>query len=287
MMKIQLVVLLCGPVFEECCGGIRDALSLLGVQSSLQSAHSTVEFSDDIVYIIPGVQRINGPLPSRFIAVQTEQTSSKWLTEAYMAALRKAECVWDFSPLNVARFIGHGMKNVCFVPIRVPLDIFVESTDTFRYHFREPRVQDIDVLFYGSDSPRRRKMFKLISKIPNCATVFRYYTLFGKEREDLIRRSKIVLNLHYWPDSALEVHRIEYACARGKCIISEPSADRMLDLRYANCVEITPYGDIPKRVTQLLRDQQSRSRLEKQAQATSFKNQFDMSAIRACISSLK
>lgn len=286
-MEIKFIVLLLGPVLEECCGGIRDVLALLGVQSSIQTASATTDFSDDTIYIIPGVHRMCERLPSRFIAVQTEQTSSKWLTAAYIAALRKALCVWDFSPLNVARFIGHGMKNVCFVPMRIPLDIFVETTDAFSYHFRQQRVQDIDVLFYGAYSPRRRKMFRLISKIANCNVVFRYYTLFGKEREDLIRRSKIILNLHYWPDSALEVHRIEYACARGKCIISEPSADRMLDLCYEKCVDITPYEEIPKRVTHLLRDQTARSNLEKQAQATSFKHQFDISAIRGCIVCLK
>lgn len=286
----MIVVLLCGPVFEECCAGIRDALAVLGVQSCTQKVHSSSQFSDDAVYIIPGVHRVltlTPKMPFRYIAVQTEQMGSKWLTASCMAALRKAECVWDFSPLNVAKFIGHDMKNVCFVPIRIPLDIFVDSSAAYNFHFRQRHVQDIDVLFYGADSPRRRKMFRLIEKIPGLGAVFRYYTLFGKEREDLIRRSKIVLNLHYWPESALEVHRIEYACARGKCIISEPSADRMLDLRYANCVSFAPYDDIPSRVVQLIRDHQARSHLERQAQVTSFRNQFDLSPIKACISSRK
>ncbi|CAM9745415.1 unnamed protein product, partial [Choristocarpus tenellus] len=36
---------------------------------------------------------------------------------------------------------------------------------------------------------------------------------------------KVVLNLHFYPDAALEVHRISYLLALGKCVLSEPSSD--------------------------------------------------------------
>lgn len=219
--------------------------------------------------------------------MQSEQTTSKWFTEAYIQALKKAEFVWDFSPLNASRCIGQGIKNVCWVPVRVPMDVFVYNTKWFNYHYCEEVEEDIDVLFYGSDSFHRREMFELLSKIPNCRVAFRYYTLFGEERENLLHRSKIVLNLHYWPGGALDVHRIEYACSRGKCIVSEPSADHMLDQTYSKCVDFAQYRDIPSRVKFLLKNNRARLTLEREAQSSCFRKQSDYSAIRACISSLK
>ena len=284
---IPEIVLLCdGKVLEESCRGIRDALTLLNIESSTQDFSSAPKPASDTVYIILGLHNYKGHLPDKFIAVQSEQTTSKWFTPAYVEALKKAQFVWDFSPQNVSRCIGLGIANVCWVPVRVPMDVFVLNTKSFNLHFGSQCNKDIDVLFYGSDSRRRREMYRLLSSIPRCRLVFRYYNLFDEERENLLRRAKIVLNLHYWPDGALEVHRVEYACSRGKCVISEPSADPMLDKTYSNCVDFANYRDIPERITYLLRNDRVRLALEQEAQRQSFKKQFDVSAIKGCIFSL-
>ena len=166
------------------------------------------------------------------------------------------------------------------------MDIFISTSSSSMFHYKSSVKQDIDVLFYGAESPRRRNMEVQLNKIPNCRVVFRYYNLFRSEREELIRRSKIVLNLHYWPESSLEVHRIEYACSRSKCIISEPSSDTILDYKYQNCVKFAKYNDIPSTVKTLLGDKCELDRLGIHAQDNAFNNQFDTSAIKACISSL-
>lgn len=282
------IVLLCdGKVLQESCVGIRDALTLLDTESSTRTSVLESESSDETTYIILGLHNFKGRLPKKFIAVQSEQTTSKWFTAEYIEALKKAQFVWDFSPENVSRCIGLGIPNVCWVPARVPMDIFVLNSKSFNFHFGSRYSKDIDVLFYGSDSRRRRDMYRLLSHIPGCRLVFRYYDLFDEERENLIRRAKIVLNLHYWPDGALEVHRVEYACSRGKCIISEPSSDHMLDRTYSKCVEFAAFRDIPERVTYLLRNDRVRRTLEQEAQKQCFKNQFDVSAIRGSIFSQK
>lgn len=285
-MTTEFVLLSTGPVFQESSRGIRDALTLLDIDSSTRSHDKCEELSEEITYIIFGLHKFDGTLPKKFIAVQAEQTTSKWFTEKYVEALKKAQFVWDFSPLNVSRCIGLGIKNVCWVPVRIPMDIFVYDTTWFNFHYGQECNSDIDVLFYGSESARRRQMSRMLQKIPRCRVVFRYYTLFGDEREDLLRRAKIVLNLHYWPGSALEAHRIEYACSRGKCVISEPSADTMLDKTYSKYVDFASFEDIPARVKHLLQHSQDRFALEKGSQSNTFAKQFDRSAIRACISSI-
>ncbi|CAN0367816.1 unnamed protein product [Ectocarpus sp. 6 AP-2014] len=214
-------------------------------------------------------------------AGETEQTTSKWFTSRYISSMKQAMYVWDFSPVNVSRCIALGLHSACWVPVRIPMDVFVFNTGSYNFHFRDKCTQDIDVLFYGADSPRRRGMFRLLNQIPGCTLVFRYYDLFDQEREDLLRRSKIVLNLHYWPDAALEVHRVEYACSRAKCVISESSSDPMLDLTYKNCVAFARYDDIPTKVKMLLQDQTARCTLQAAAQKRAFRNQFDVRTVQA------
>lgn len=282
-MSNAVAILYSGPVFEETSRGIHDALTLVGVEGSL-SRHSCGDtLSDDVTYVILGLHNFRGRLPARFIAVQAEQTSSKWFTEEYLRRLRRAAAVWDFSPGNVARCRELGIEKARWVPMRIPMDIFVAESRLFDYHHREAHTSDIDVQFYGAESPRRREMETMLKQIPNCTVAFRYYTLFRAEREDLIRRSKIILNMHYWPDSSLEVHRIEYICARGKCIISEPSSDEVLDNTYSSCVDFCKYSDIPERVKHLTGNRGERSRLGREAQRNCFRNQFSVGAIRESI----
>jgi len=277
-------VLLCeGKVLEESCVGIRDALTLLDSTSLLCTSDRDSEFSDDTTYIILGLHNFKRSLPKKFIAVQSEQTTSKWFTAEYLESLKKAQFVWDFSPENVSRCISLGIQSACWVPARVPMDIFILNSSSYNFHFGSRCTKDIDVLFYGSDSRRRRDMYRLLSRIPGCRLVFRYYDLFDEERECLLRRAKIVLNIHYWPDGALEAHRVEYACSRGKCIVSEPSSDHALDQTYSKCVEFADFRDIPERVVYLLRNDRVRLALEREAHKKSFKSQFDVSAIRDCI----
>ena len=273
-----VVILSSGAVFDESSRGVHDALTLLGVDSTIKSHESAGDLADDVICIILGLHKFDGLLPNTYVAIQSEQTGSKWFTDDYVRKLKKAAFVWDFSPLNVARCTERGIGNVCWVPARVPMDIFVRGSGMFNYHFQQHFSDDIDVLFYGSESPRRKEMFSMLSRLPGCRVAFKYYTLFGKDREDLIRRAKIVLNIHYWPSSALEAHRIEYACARGKCIISEPSADKALDAIYSKCVDFATYADIPARVRHLLRNNEARVSLGKEAQKNCFRNQFSLNA---------
>ena len=56
-----------------------------------------------------------------------------------------------------------------------------------------PRVQeDIDILFFGSLTPRREKFLNSLRSKYN---VRAYRDIFGKERDELINRSKITLNI--------------------------------------------------------------------------------------------
>lgn len=249
-------------VFEETAVGICDALFLVGFDSVVCRAPNS--FQEDVLFVVLGLHRMKS-VPKHYIAIQAEQMSSKWMTESYLQKLRDSLCVWDFSPRNCRFFQEKGIA--CYnIPTRVPLGIFLQDEPSMK-------TQDIDVLFYGAKCARRECLFDDFSKNSKLKVVFRYNDLFHDEREDLISRSRVVLNIHYWPSASLETHRVEYLCSRGKCVISESSLDSELDLKYSSCVVFAPLDSIVETATNYATDEVSRKKLEASSQRASFLTQ--------------
>lgn len=276
MQSIQIIWK--GDVFEETAIGIFDALFISGFHADLVfEVEDSFKYRQDVLYVILGLHRIK-KVPNNFIAIQAEQVGSKWMTELYMNNLRRALCVWDFSPRNCSYFREKGIH--CYlVPTRVPMEIFYPESPGMRKHFSS-MPKDIDVLFYGARCARRERLERDFSKKTSLRVVFRYNDLFREEREDLIARSKVVLNVHYWPSASLETHRVEYLCSRGKCVLSERSSDPDLDLRYSQCVAFVKLDGMAEAAERYARDSQARADLEKKSQRQSFATQTDVSTIK-------
>lgn len=266
-------------VFEETAIGICDALFISGFESNVRQVKPTDGFCQDVLYVILGLHRFN-TVPKQYIAVQAEQLGSTWMTESYITNLRRAMCVWDFSPRNCEYFQEKGI--VCFnVRTRVPMGIFFPGSSSMRKHFSS-RVKDIDVLFYGAPCPRRENLEKEFKRT-NLRVVFRFNDLFQDEREDLISRSKVVLNIHYWPSASLETHRVEYLCSRGKCVISERSSDSELDSEYSGSVAFAHFSRIVNIAQYYATNDQEREDLEAKSQRKCFKTQSDTKSIAKSI----
>lgn len=264
-------------VFEETAIGICDALFMCGFDSDVRKVGvKNTDFRADVLYVVLGLHRFVS-VPPKYIAVQAEQIGSKWMTDSYIDKLRKALCVLDFSPRNCSYFREKGI--VCYnIGTRIPMEIFVEGSCSLTTHF-SGREQDVDVLFYGARCKRRESLERDFQK-SGLRVVFRYNDLFSDEREKLISRSKVVLNIHYWPSSSLETHRVEYLCSRGKCILSENSSDPDLDSLYSGSVAFVPYGGLVKAAQSYVADDRSRQTLETNSQSFSFRNQTDVSMVQ-------
>lgn len=262
-----------GPVFEETAIGISDALFISGLDAKvihLDSDKNSIVFDDDNTYIILGVHRFNCPLPKNFIVVQAEQINSKFINPKYLSTLSKARRVWDFSGRNVSYFEEKGIK-VYDIGSRVPMDVFYPNSPSMLRHF-SGRKKDIDVLFYGARCPRRENLQKTLNK-SGLKTEFRYNNLFRGAREDLIARSKVVLNIHYYIPSSLETHRIEYLCSRGKCVVSERSDDRILDEKYARSVVFSSMNNMVSSILSVITCEKTRNSVEVEAQKESILRQ--------------
>lgn len=271
-------------VFEETAIGICDALFISGFHADPVYISSEL-YSQDVLYVILGLHRLK-KLPEKYIAIQAEQVGSKWMTESYMSKLRRALCVWDFSPRNCTYFRAMGIR--CYhVPTRVPMEIFYPGSPGMTKHFLEDRERDIDVLFYGARCGRRENLERDFLNGSELRVVFRYNDLFREEREDLIARSKVVLNVHYWPSASLETHRVEYLCSRGKCVLSEQSSDPELDKGYSQCVAFAPLTGMIQAAERYARDNEARAALEIKSQRQSFATQTDVSTIKQTLPTLR
>jgi len=119
--------------------------------------------------------------------------------------------------------------------------------------------QDIDVLFYGSANERRKRIVEQLRAAG--VNVYAVYGVYGEERDRLIARSKIVLNVHYWEAKLFEIVRISYLLANSKAVVSESSEDE-LESDYQGAILSLPYESLVEGCLSLLKDEKERRQLE-------------------------
>lgn len=91
------------------------------------------------------------------------------------------------------------------------------------------QARDLDVVFVGSLSERRRRA--LASLDAAGLRVRHAFGVYGAARDELVARARVVLNMHYWPESPNEDLRILHAASQGCAVVSEglPDEPRKLD----------------------------------------------------------
>lgn len=141
--------------------------------------------------------------------------------------------VWDYSADNVAYLKGLGCR-AQHVPVGyAPVLSRIE---------RLPH-EDIDVLFYGDVSARRARVLDAL-----CATALNVVIasdVYGAERDALIARAKVVLNIHNHDGiKALETPRVFYLLANRKAIVTELKAGVHIDEDLRRAMVGAPYENL-------------------------------------------
>ena len=111
--------------------------------------------------------------------------------------------------------------------------------------YMKGKAGSIGVLFFGSVNTRRQKiMDHLMKSSGGRYNIVAGASFFGEELCEMIKRSKIILNLHFRPkNSLLETCRIHDCLTFGNAhiISEEPASDENETReRYANVVEYIP-----------------------------------------------
>jgi hypothetical protein len=174
--------------------------------------------------------------------------NSPWLNPALIDILRQYP-VWDYSQSNIEQLAHLGITSVKYVPIGyVPQLNRIGQIN-----------EDLDVLFYGSLNERRLHIIQsLKARGVRAEAVFGVY---GKERDRLIARSKIVINIHFYEAKVFEVVRVSYLLANQRFVVSEPGCNPVEEAPFSEGVVFAEYDDLVKTCLDFLSRSEDRRRI--------------------------
>jgi len=158
--------------------------------------------------------------------------SSRDRREFINTAFKNAVTIFDYSKMNIANYPNTFKNKVVYLPI----PLFEEK--------KSKVVSDIekeyDVLFFGGMNDRRQKIMKYLKENIDI-NIHIVTSIFGEDLYDIIKKSRIVLNIHFKGESLLETARI-HDCIRHSTplIISEESIDKSTMEEYKDIVNFVP-----------------------------------------------
>ena len=165
--------------------------------------------------------------------------------------LRRAT-VWDYSARNLEM-----IRSLTGNPrlVHVPVGYVRELTRI------EPAArQDIDVLFYGSTNDRRKRVLDRIEA--RGLALRRAFGVYGTERDLLIARAKVVLNLHFYESQVFEIVRVSYLLANRKAVVCECDANTEMPPDLWQAMRLAICGELPQACEELVADAETRRRYE-------------------------
>ena len=189
-------------------------------------------------------------VPADAIIFNSEQidADSPWLSGPYMEVLRTHH-VWDYSAENVQRLTQRGVHTVQHVPLGYLPELSRIA----------PAAQDIDVLFYGSVNPRRQFILEALQRRGLKVTALT--GCYGEARDQLIARSKVVLNLHYYESKVFEIVRVSYLLSNFKAVVAECDAGTSIEPDLLEALRTAPYDGLVDACVELVQDEAGRRAL--------------------------
>lgn len=162
--------------------------------------------------------------------------------------------VWDYSTRNIEKL----------------KDIGVNEAKLFKIGFQKElarldmsKKKDVDVLFYGCVNERRKDILeKLVAK---GLTVKSLFGVYGRERDEWVERSKLVLNHHYYNSQIFEIVRVFYLLTNSVAVVGEVNESTSIDTMYREGIYAAKYDDLVAGCLELARDDALRQRIQVEA----------------------
>lgn len=176
-------------------------------------------------------------------------TGSSWITPELLHLLRR-HVVWDYSEANARAFARLGVRVERVLPIG-----YVPELTRIRF----AATRDIDVLFVGALSPRRQRIIDRMRAVG--VNVVAAFGVYGRARDLLLARTKLVLNVHGREGGVLEMVRLSYLLANGCAVLSERCADPAEEAPLAHAIAFAGYDALPERAAQLVASPAEREQL--------------------------
>lgn len=213
-----------GPVPAHALAGsatmIRDGLARLGIPSRIV----VNEYLRDATNVLFAAFNLDPSLipslPRGTVVYNSEMVVPGSPFVAGMIPFVRAFETWDYSETNVRRWgdMGLGARVRHLQTAYLP-EFTTVNLDASR---------DVDVLFYGSPSPRREAALRAIAD--GGVEVRSLAGVYGDELKRWIERSRIIVNVHHRDDSVFEFARLSTALANRRCFVSESGGEEDVDV---------------------------------------------------------
>lgn len=156
--------------------------------------------------------------------------------------------MWDYARRNLAWYAANGYPGrVRHVPLGY-------ATTSDRVPQRPWEERTIDVLFYGKLTQRRVDVVAALMRTSLTVGVFSH--AYGALRDDLMSRTKLVLNVPAVDAFVAECPRVTFAASNRKICVSERPA-YALDPRWEAAVTYVSYGEIVRTCEALAGDREA------------------------------
>ena len=209
----------------------------------------SLDYKSENLYIFIGINNLVKEYPHTYIIYQFEQTDSYYyndqnekeynyvFNDSYLNILKNAYQVWDYSLQNKSWLEKNlNLSNIIHVPICF--------SHILSKKIIQSQKKDIDIFFFGSLNPKRKKILEGIQKYSHLNIVIRNNDCWEEELDILIGRSKIILNIHYYENAILEMHRLSYLFNNKCFVISETVSDKKIVDIFSPGLIICPYNKI-------------------------------------------
>ena len=230
--------------------------SILELKKKSSIVYNFIDTNLNTKNIIFGAHLLNEELiksiPKNSIVFNTEQLESineVWKKRIIFFAKQGVE-LWDYSSFNLD-FLKKKLK--------IKGKLFEIGYQHKLQRIKSKNEKEIDVLFYGSINKRRKQIIDKLLK--NKIKVKCLFGVYGKERDEWISKSKIVLNLHMYESKIFEIIRVFYLLTNGISVISEFDKNTKFNTKLINGVKHCTYDEIEKNIIFLLENDKERLNL--------------------------
>lgn len=245
--------------------GISTTQLVVGRSLNVYDCQTNLSRPDEFLFILIPHMLVSGvstlPPPGKYVLYQLEQLNDKGAGNAhpplsfnalFCRLIHNSFITFDYSHVNLKYYPEH-LQNKVRVLIPPILTNNVNSVI-----IKNKKTEDegsIDVLFYGSSNSRRNIILgKLKTHLARKGYNFTAVTgVFGNDLIDMISKSKVVLNVHFYENSIFENERVHSALRFPRVrVVSERATekDNIMDKIYEShphiyfCDEICNYSSI-------------------------------------------
>ena len=180
------------------------------------------------------------------IVMNIENSSSQFITDNYRKILKNF------------RILDYDKNNATFPSESLAKPVYYFPMFYVKHLTRIPHddAPDFDVLFYGSFNARRRMILDALRD--RGLTVKAVFGVFGADLDQLIARSKVVINIHFYDNGRLEMIRLFDLLANGRTIVSELNPGEFVDADLTDAFVTAPYEHPVETTEALVRDDDRR-----------------------------